>query len=134
MLFYSKNIAQIYVVTEKNIAKGYCWSCSVSTALVSFVLNGKRKEYRVGEETAQRILKIANDMNYQRILRQKVSEVVKRRRIGLVVSDISNPFSPSCACVGGWSRQTKLHCAFWKFGWKTRIKWIVLLVTLLIKV
>ena len=47
-------------ISLKDIAE----AAGVSTAWVSFVLNGKKKEYRVGEETAQRILKIANEMNY----------------------------------------------------------------------
>ncbi len=51
-------------VSLKDIAE----AAGVSTALVSFVLNGKKKEYRVGEETAKRILKIAQEMNYQPIL------------------------------------------------------------------
>lgn len=70
-----------------------------STALVSFVLNGKRKEYRVGEETAQRILKIANDMNYQPNLAAKSLRSGKTKTIGLVVSDISNPFFSQLARV-----------------------------------
>ena len=45
-------------ISLKDIAE----AAGVSTALVSFVLNGKKKEYRVGEETAQRILKIANEL------------------------------------------------------------------------
>ena len=49
-------------ISLKDIAE----AAGVSTALVSFVLNGKKKEYRVGEETAQRILKIANEMNYHK--------------------------------------------------------------------
>ena len=35
-------------ISLKDIAE----AAGVSTALVSFVLNGKKKEYRVGEETA----------------------------------------------------------------------------------
>lgn len=66
---------------------------------VSFVLNGKRKEYRVGEETAQRILKIANDMNYQPNLAAKSLRSGKTKTIGLVVSDISNPFFSQLARV-----------------------------------
>ena len=62
-------------ISLKDIAE----AAGVSTALVSFVLNGKKKEYRVGEETAQRILKIAT--------------------IGLVGSDISNPFFSQLARV-----------------------------------
>lgn len=71
----------------------------VSTALVSFVLNGKEKEYRVGEKTAQRILKIAKDMNYQPNLAAKSLRSGKTKTIGLVVSDISNPFFSQLARI-----------------------------------
>ena len=64
-----------------------------------FVLNGKKKEYRVGEETAQRILKIANEMNYQPNLAAKSLRSGKTKTIGLVVSDISNPFFSQLARV-----------------------------------
>ena len=40
-------------ISLKDIAE----AAGVSTALVSFVLNGKKKEYRVGEETAQDVYK-----------------------------------------------------------------------------
>lgn len=80
-------------VTAKKISlKDIAEAAGVSTALVSFVLNGKTKEYRVGEETAQRILKIANEMNYQPNLAAKSLRSGKTKTIGLVVSDISNPF------------------------------------------
>ena len=82
-------------ISLKDIAE----AAGVSTALVSFVLNGKRKEYRVGEETAQRILKIANDMNYQPNLAAKSLRSGKTKTIGLVVSDISNPFFSQLARV-----------------------------------
>ena len=82
-------------ISLKDIAE----AAGVSTALVSFVLNGKRKEYRVGEETAQRILKIANDMNYQPNLEAKSLRSGKTKTIGLVVSDISNPFFSQLARV-----------------------------------
>ena len=82
-------------ISLKDIAE----AAGVSTALVSFVLNGKRKEYRVGEETAQRILKIANDMNYQPNLAAKSLRSGKTKTIGLVVSAISNPFFSQLARV-----------------------------------
>ena len=75
-------------ISLKDIAE----AAGVSTALVSFVLNGKKKEYRVGEETAQRILKIANEMNYQPNLAAKSLRSGKTKTIGLVVSDISKSF------------------------------------------
>ena len=82
-------------ISLKDIAE----AAGVSTALVSFVLNGKKKEYRVGEETAQRIMKIANEMNYQPNLAAKSLRSGKTKTIGLVVSDISNPFFSQLARV-----------------------------------
>lgn len=82
-------------ISLKDIAE----AAGVSTALVSFVLNGKKKEYRVGEETAKRILKIANEMNYQPNLAAKSLRSGKTKTIGLVVSDISNPFFSQLARV-----------------------------------
>lgn len=64
----------------------------VSPALVSFVLNGKGREYRVNEETSQRILKIAAELNYQPNLAAKSLRSGYTKTIGLIVSDISNPF------------------------------------------
>lgn len=88
-------MASLKKISLKDIAE----AAGVSTALVSFVLNGKKKEYRVGEETAQRILKIANEMNYQPNLAAKSLRSGKTKTIGLVVSDISNPFFSQLARV-----------------------------------
>lgn len=82
-------------ISLKDIAE----AAGVSTALVSFVLNGKKKEYRVGEETAQRIQKIAQEMNYHPNLAAKSLRSGKTKTIGLVVSDISNPFFSQLARV-----------------------------------
>ncbi|MEA4887118.1 MAG: LacI family DNA-binding transcriptional regulator [Bacteroides graminisolvens] len=82
-------------ISLKDIAE----AAGVSTALVSFVLNGKKKEYRVGEETAKRIQKIAQEMNYQPNLAAKSLRSGKTKTIGLVVSDISNPFFSQLARV-----------------------------------
>ena len=68
-------------ISLKDIAE----AAGVSTALVSFVLNGKKKEYRVGEETAQRILKIANEMNYQPNLAAKSLRSGKTKTIGILL-------------------------------------------------
>ena len=99
MLLYSKNIAKYMSSLKKISLKDIAEAAGVSTALVSFVLNGKKKEYRVGEETAQRILKIANEMNYQPNLAAKSLRSGKTETIGLVVSDISNPFFSQLARV-----------------------------------
>ena len=82
-------------VSLKDIAE----AAGVSTALVSFVLNGKKKEYRVGEETAKRILKIAQEMNYQPNIAAKSLRSGRTKTIGVVVSDISNPFFSQLARI-----------------------------------
>ena len=64
----------------------------VSTALVSYVLNGQEKEKRVGKEVVERIRKAADELNYRpnqiaRSLRKGTTNT-----IGLIVADIANPF------------------------------------------
>ena len=88
-------MAGLKKISLKDIAE----AAGVSTALVSFVMNGKGKEYRVGEETAQRIMKIANEMNYHPNIAAKSLRSGKTKTIGLVVSDISNPFFAQLARV-----------------------------------
>lgn len=75
-------------VSLKDVAQ----RAGVSTALVSFVLNGKSDKYRVGEETTKRILKVAKEMNYKPNLAAKALRSNETHTIGVVVSDISNPF------------------------------------------
>lgn len=88
-------MSSIKKVSLKDIAE----AAGVSTALVSFVLNGKEKEYRVGEETAQRIVKIAQEMNYQPNIAAKSLRSGKTKTIGVVISDISNPFFAQLARI-----------------------------------
>ena len=64
----------------------------VSTALVSYVLNGLEKEKRVGPEIVKKIKEAASDLNY------KPNQIARSLRkgstntIGLIVADIANPF------------------------------------------
>lgn len=88
-------MSSIKKISLKDIAE----AAGVSTALVSFVLNGKKKEYRVGEETAQRIIKIAQEMNYQPNIAAKSLRSGKTKTIGVVISDISNPFFSQLARI-----------------------------------
>ncbi len=88
-------MSSVKKVSLKDVAE----AAGVSTTLVSFVLNGNNKEYRVGEETSRRILKIAREMNYQPNIAAKSLRSGKTRTIGLVVSDISNPFFAQLARV-----------------------------------
>lgn len=64
----------------------------VSTALVSYVLNGREKEARVSPGTAQKIREAAKKMNYQPNQVAKSLKSGKSNAIGLLVADISNPF------------------------------------------
>ncbi|MBZ4187346.1 LacI family DNA-binding transcriptional regulator [Niabella beijingensis] len=75
-------------VSLKDIAQ----KVGVSTALVSYVLNGKEKEARVGEAAAKKIRKVAADLNYQPNLIARGLKFGKTHTIGLIVADISNPF------------------------------------------
>ena len=71
----------------------------VSTALVSYVLNGKEKESRVGQEIAIKIRQIANELNYQPNYLAKSLRSGKTQTIGLIIADISNPFFANIARI-----------------------------------
>ncbi|HEY3370364.1 MAG TPA: substrate-binding domain-containing protein [Prolixibacteraceae bacterium] len=64
----------------------------VSTALVSYVMNGLEKEKRVGPEIVIKIKEVARELNY------KPNQIARSLRkgstntIGLIVADIANPF------------------------------------------
>ncbi len=71
----------------------------VSTALVSYVLNGKEKEARVGKDIAIKIRKVATKLKYQPNLIAKSLKSGKTNTIGLIVADISNPFFSNIARI-----------------------------------
>jgi len=82
-------------VSLKDIAE----KVGVSTALVSYVINGLEKEKRVGKEIVEKIKQTAKELNYQpnqiaRSLRRGTTQT-----IGLIVADISNPFFGQLARV-----------------------------------
>lgn len=84
--------------TSKKVSlKDIADSIGVSTALVSFVLNGRGKEYRVGEETSKLILKTAKEMNYQPNQAAKSLRSGRSKALGVILSDISNPFFATIA-------------------------------------
>ena len=85
---------------EKKIAlKDVAQHIGVSAALVSYVLNGKEKEARVGADMAKKIRKAAAELNYQPNLIAKSLKMGKTKTIGLIVADISNPFFSSIARI-----------------------------------
>lgn len=88
-------------VTIKDIAR----EAGVSPALVSFALSNSRSDkgqrrYKVSEKTAAHILEVAKKMNFRpsdvaRSLRSR-----KSNTIGVILSDISNPFFSNIArCI-----------------------------------
>jgi LacI family transcriptional regulator len=70
----------------------------VSTALVSYVLNNL-KEGRISKEIAQKIRDVAQRLNYRPNQIAKSLKTNKTFTIGLIVADISNPFSSTLARI-----------------------------------
>jgi LacI family transcriptional regulator len=81
-------------VSMKDIAQ----ELGVSTALVSYVLNNQH-EGRINKDTAEKIRKLAAELNYQPNQIAKSLKSSKSNTIGLIVADISNPFSASLARI-----------------------------------
>lgn len=81
-------------VSLKDIAK----EVGVSTALVSYVLNNL-KEGRISKEISQKIREVAAQLNYRPNQIAKSLKTSKTFTIGLIVADISNPFSSSLARI-----------------------------------
>lgn len=75
-------------ISLKEIAE----KAGVSVSLASFVMNGKAKEFRINEDTAKRVLKIAREHNYKPNFAAQSLREGKTNIIGIIVSDISNPF------------------------------------------
>lgn len=75
-------------VSIKDIAK----EAGVSPALVSFVLNGKQKQYRVSDMMAEKIKEVATRLDYKPNGFAKSLREGTNNTIGVIVSDISNPF------------------------------------------
>jgi LacI family transcriptional regulator len=64
----------------------------VSTALVSYVLNGLEKEKRVGKEVVEKVKKAAEELNYRPNQIARSLRKGSTNTIGLIVADIANPF------------------------------------------
>jgi LacI family transcriptional regulator len=64
----------------------------VSKTLVSMVLNNKANENGISKQTQKRVLKYAKESNYKPNLMARGLRMGVTNTIGLVVSDIANPF------------------------------------------
>src|SRR4051812_15043798 len=65
----------------------------VSTALVSYVLNNKEEEKRVGKEIAKKIRSAAKKLNYRPNQIAKSLKISKTHTIGLVVASLNYRFT-----------------------------------------
>ncbi len=63
-----------------------------SYSTISRVINGKSAEYRISAETTRKILKAAEDLHYRPNMLARSLRLKRTMTIGLIVSDIQNPF------------------------------------------
>ena len=80
-------------ISLKDIAQ----KAGVSTALVSYTLNNKEKEGRVGKEMAKKIRAIAEELQYRPNQIAKSLKSGSTQTLGVIVADISNPFFANIA-------------------------------------
>lgn len=64
----------------------------VSKTLVSFVLNGKGKEFRISDEICKKVIDLAKELNYQPNRIAQGLRTGKTNTIGLIIADIANQF------------------------------------------
>jgi LacI family transcriptional regulator len=84
---------------KKNVSlKDIAEKVGVSTALVSYVLNNKLKD-RINKDVAAKIRQVAEDLNYRPNQIARSLKAQKTFTIGLIVADISNPFSSQIARI-----------------------------------
>lgn len=80
---------------------------SVST--VSRVLNGCARQYRISDKTAQRVLKVAADLDFTPNLLAKGLRLRRTHTIGLVIPDIANPFFAAIASAVASEVRSREH-------------------------
>ena len=73
---------------KRVLLKDVADSVGVSTTLVSIVLNGKAKQYRIADEMVEKVIKTAMEMNYSPNLIARNLRGGKTQLIGLIVTDI----------------------------------------------
>jgi LacI family transcriptional regulator len=85
-------------MNKKTSLKDIAAAVGVSIALVSYVLNNK-KEGRINKAVAEKIRATALKMNYRTNQIARSLKTNKTNTIGLILADISNPFSAALARV-----------------------------------
>ena len=77
--------------------KAVAEALQVSTATVSYILNGKAKEKRISSDLTKRVLEFVKEHNYKPNHLAKSLRTGKTNVIGLIVEDISDPFFANVA-------------------------------------
>lgn len=70
---------------------------NVSKTTISFILNGRAQEKRIGKELVERVQKFVDEVGYKPNSLAKSLRTGKSNIIGLMVEDISNPFFAAIA-------------------------------------
>jgi LacI family transcriptional regulator len=65
---------------------------NVSKTTISFILNGRAQEKRIGTELVEKVMKYVDEVGYKPNSLAKSLRTGKSNTIGLMVEDISNPF------------------------------------------
>lgn len=84
---------------KKLSIKDIAAKAGVSTATVSFVLNGKAEEMRISDTLAKKITKLAKQLGYQPNQLARGLRTGKTHTLGLIVENISNHFFGNLAKV-----------------------------------
>lgn len=84
---------------QKASLKDIAREVGVSIASVSYVINKKEKEGRVGADVAEKIRKVAAELDYKPNFIAKSLKSGRTKTIGLIVADISNPFFSNIARI-----------------------------------
>ena len=84
---------------KKLSIKDIAQKAGVSTATVSFVLNGKAEEMRISDTLAKKITKLAKTLGYQPNQLARGLRTGKTHTLGLIVENISNHFFGNLAKV-----------------------------------
>ncbi len=79
-------------MAKRVLLKDIAEKVGVSTALVSYVMNGLEKEKRVGANIVKRIKEVAQELDYKP---NQIAQSLRRgstQTLGVILADISNPF------------------------------------------
>jgi len=82
---------------KKVILQDLANELGLSKALVSSVLNGNGDKIGISKATQERVEKLAKEMNYRPNMIARALKTQEIKTIGLIVSDISNPFYSNMA-------------------------------------